>query len=81
MSISTILFIILIALVVGVNTIKVTLSRSVKAVVNTVDNGAEVLFTASAVGKTKSQAYLLDGIEKDLKKVQDLKTKYPDFFI
>lgn len=81
MSMTTLILIIIVALVIGVSTIKATLSKSVKAVVSTVDNGAEVLYTASAVGKTKYQSYLLDGIDKDLKKVQDLKAKYPEFFI
>lgn len=81
MTTTTLIFIILFVLVIGISTIKSTLAKSAKAVVRTVDNGAETLFTASEVGKVKSQAYLLDDIEKDVNKVNKLKEKYPNFFI
>lgn len=81
MSTTTLLLIILIALVIGIKAIKATLSKSVKAVVNTVDNGAEVLFLASTRGKEKSQIYLLDGVEEDNKRLKTLKEKYPNYFL
>ena len=81
MSTSTLVLIILAALVIGVTKIKDSLKKTVKAVICTMDNGAETLFTASTVGKVKSQAYLLDGVDTDLNKVDKLKQKYPEFFI
>ena len=81
MSTSTLILIILAILIIGIANIKRSLAKASKAIVGTVDNGAEVLFTASTVGRVKGQAYLLDGIDADLNKVGKLKDKYPDFFI
>ena len=81
MSTTTLLLIILIALVIGIKAIKSTLTKSTVAVIKTVDNGAEVLFLASTRGKEKAQVYLLDGVEEDQKRLQTLKTKYPNYFL
>lgn len=81
MSTTTLLLIILIALTIGIKVIKSTLSKSTKAVISTIDNGAETLFLASTRGKEKAQIYLLDGVEEDQKRLQTLKSKFPNYFL
>lgn len=81
MSTSTLLLIVLAVLIIGIANLKRSFTKASKALIGTIDNGSETLFTASAVGKVKSQSYLLDGIEADLNKVSKFKEKYPNFFV
>lgn len=81
MSWSTLIFILILVIMVGVGVIKESLRKTSKAVIESLDNTTETVFTASKVSKIKAQAYMLEGIEDDIKKVSSLKNKYPDFFI
>lgn len=81
MNTTILILIILIALAIGIKVIKSTLTKATNALVKTVDNGAEILFLASTRGKEKAQLYLLDGVEEDNKRLNDLKSKYPDYFL
>lgn len=80
MSMSTLIFILLVILVVGITTIKSLFKKTVVTATESLNNGLEVIYYASKSARDASVAYLAENSMEANKKLQKLRNSNPEWF-